>query len=87
MFIIKKWMIYAAMMVLLAVTSPDLDAHEKKIQSIFKYSGSNTANIVQVSLTESPTLSYHDIYIFTYTKHNRRVLTFGILGFVIDVGS
>lgn len=80
-------MVYTAMLVLLALTSPDLDAHEKKIQNIFKYSGSNSSNIVQVSLTQSSTLSYHDLYIFTYTKHNRRVLTFGILGLVFDVGS
>lgn len=86
MFVIRKWMIYTAMLVLLTLTAPDLDTHEKKIQGIFKYSGSNT-NIVQVSLQQSSSLSYHDIYIFTYTKHNHRVLTFGVLGLVIDVGS
>jgi len=87
MFIIRKWMIYTAMMVLLTLTSPDLDDHEKKIQDIFKYSGSNSSNVVQVSLTQSSNLSYHNFYIFTYTKHNRRVLTFGVLGLVFDVGS
>lgn len=86
MFVIKKWMIYIFLVVVMTITSPDLESHEAKIQNIFKYSGSNT-NIVQVSLNQSPSLTYHDIYIFTYTKHNRRVLTFGAFGMVFDVGS
>jgi hypothetical protein len=86
MLIVKKWMIYVFMVVVMILTSPDLESHETKIQDIFTYSGSN-ANIVQVSLNQSPSLTYHDIYIFTYTKHNRRVLTFGAFGIVFDVGS
>lgn len=86
MLVVKKWMIYTFMVVILVLTSPDLESHEAKIQDIFKYSGSNN-NVVQVSLNQSPSLTYHDIYIFTYTKHNRRVLTFGAFGIVFDVGS
>jgi hypothetical protein len=86
MFVIKKWMIYTGLFVIMYLTSPDMSAHENKIQEIFTNSGSNT-EVVQVSLTQSNTnLTYHDILVFTYTKHNRRVLTFGALGMVFNVG-
>lgn len=88
MFVIKKWMVYVALLILMVLTTPDIDSHEKKVQDIFKYSGSNAnPDIVQVSLHQSTSLTFHNIYIFTYTKHNRRVLTFGALGMVFDVGS
>lgn len=86
MFVIKKWMIYAGLLMVMFWTSPDMDAHEKKIQEIFTNNESNT-EVVQVSLTQSSSnLTYHNILVFTYTKHNRRVLTFGALGMVFNVG-
>ncbi len=86
MFVIKKWMIYTGMLVVMFLTSPDMDAHEKKIQEIFTSSETNT-EVVQVSLTQSSSnLTYHNLLVFTYTKHNRRVLTFGAFGMVFNAG-
>jgi len=85
MFVFKKWMLYIVLLLVMIFTSPDRDAHERKIQEIFSASGTNP-NVVQVNLDHS-SLTYHDIYIFTYTKKNRRVLTFGVIGMVINVGN
>jgi hypothetical protein len=86
MIVFKKWMLYIVLLIVLILTAPDMDAHEKKVMEIFKESA-NTTEVVQVSLNESSNLTYHNIFVFTYTKHNRRVLTFGALGMVFNVGN
>ncbi|MEX2573625.1 MAG: hypothetical protein WD317_04985 [Balneolaceae bacterium] len=86
MIVIRKWMIYTAMLALLALTAPDRQAHERKIQKKYGASGADSS-VVQVSLNVHPDIGYHDIHVFTFTLQNRRVLTFGALGVVFDVKS
>jgi hypothetical protein len=86
MIVFKKWMLYVVVVIAMIITAPDMEAHERKVQQIFK-SSANTSEIIQVSLQENSSLTYHNIFVFTYTRHNRRVLTFGAAGMVFDVGS
>ncbi len=85
MFVFKKWMLYIIMIVVMIFTTPDREAHERKIQNSWISSGTNP-DVIQIAM-DHPSLSYHDIYIFTYTKNNRRVLTFGAFGMVFKVGN
>lgn len=84
MIIIRKWMIYAAMLSFLAVTTPDENAHKQKVSTMSENLQANTEEVTTAQLTNRE-VTYHNIYLFTYTLHNRRVLTFGALGFVINV--
>jgi hypothetical protein len=85
MIVFKKWMLYIVLLFVLILTAPDMEAHERKVQQIFM-SSAETTEVVQVSLNANSNLTYHNIFVFTYTKHNRRVLTFGALGMVFNVG-
>ena len=85
MIVFKKWMLYIVLLIVLILTAPDIEAHERKVQQILM-SSAETTEVVQVSLNENSNLTYHNIFVFTYTKHNRRVLTFGALGMVFNVG-
>jgi len=85
MIVFKKWMLYIVLLFVLILTAPGMEAHERKVQQILMSSAEST-EVVQVSLNANSNLTYHNIFVFTYTKHNRRVLTFGALGIVFNVG-
>ena len=85
MIVIRRWMIYAFVVLVMILTVPDEKAHEKKVQEILNYQYPE-AEMVQVSMNHPLDVTYHNLYVFTYTKYNRRVLTFGVLGLVFNAG-
>jgi len=67
--------------ILLAVTNPNKDNHMQAIKNHFAKKDTVTSILSQGIMTVNPP-SYHNAALISYTKHDGKISTVGILGYV-----
>ena len=67
--------------ILLAVTNPDKDNHMQAIKDHFAKKATMSSILAQGIMTVNPP-DYHNAALISYTKHDGKISSIGILGYV-----
>jgi competence protein ComGC len=67
--------------ILLAVTNPDKNSHIQAIKDHFSSKNTVSSMLAQGIMTVNPP-SYHNAALISYTKHDGKISTIGIIGYV-----